>query len=231
MNCHDARDRLDDYLEDALAPGERRRVEEHLSSCDACRSELSSIGALLDTAQDLQRRRVEPGRDLWPELRRRLADPRHREGRSWRERLGLERPRFVWQFSAAAVVLLVAIGLGASYVSRRFPLREEGRLASVEAVAPGDQAGAGLADQLAALDSEVSLARRQISQAAAADSTAGGSWGTFDANLQVLDRAIRESRAALEQDPENPRLQKTILSAYQKQLDLLRWASRFVHQG
>ena len=231
MNCHDVRSRLDDYLEDALSPSARRQVEDHLAVCDACRSELSSIGALLDTAQDLQRRQLEPGRDLWPAIHRRIVDTRYVERRSWKARLGLARPRFVWQFAAAAVILILALGFGVPRLSRWSPFRDGARLMGGAAPVPEETSGPDATGQFAALDSEVSTARQQIYQAAAADSTTEGSWKTFDDNLRVLDRAIRESRAALAQDPDNPLLQKTILGAYQKQLDLLRWASRLVHEG
>jgi hypothetical protein len=57
------------------------------------------------------------------------------------------------------------------------------------------------------------------------------SWRLFDQGLAVLDRAISDSRAALERDPNNPVLQKSLLAAYQKQLELIRWANRVVRQS
>ena len=57
------------------------------------------------------------------------------------------------------------------------------------------------------------------------------SWRLFDQGLAVLDQAIKDSRAALERDPNNPILQKSLLAAYQKQLELIRWANRVVRQG
>jgi hypothetical protein len=57
------------------------------------------------------------------------------------------------------------------------------------------------------------------------------SWRLFDQGLAVLDQAIKDSRAALERDPGNPVLQKSLLAAYQKQLELIRWANRVVRQS
>lgn len=57
------------------------------------------------------------------------------------------------------------------------------------------------------------------------------SWRVFDQGLAVLDSAIKDSRAALERDPNNPVLQKSLLAAYQKQLELIRWANRVVRQS
>jgi len=65
-----------------------------------------------------------------------------------------------------------------------------------------------------------------------ADTTAvTPSWRLFDQGLAVLDSAIKDSRAALERDPSNPVLQKSLLAAYQKQLELIRWANRVVRQS
>ena len=65
-----------------------------------------------------------------------------------------------------------------------------------------------------------------------ADTTAvTPSWRLFDQGLAVLDQAIKDSRAALERDPNNPILRKSLLAAYQKQLELIRWANRVVRQS
>jgi hypothetical protein len=37
------------YLDDALAPSDRSRVEAHAAQCDACRAELVEVGSLLRT--------------------------------------------------------------------------------------------------------------------------------------------------------------------------------------
>lgn len=230
MSCVETRRRLDDYLDDALTPLERREVEAHLNGCPDCRAELASVGALLDTVADLKERKLEPGRDLWPSIRSHLADSTGRARRSWRSRLGLDTPRFVWQFAAAALVLVVGIGLGVTWLARS-PLFAPGGLLAGGSAAVADTSAAGLPRQLASLDAEVSATRVEVRAVASADSAAAGSWEVFDQNLQLLDSAIRDSRAALARDPDNPILQKSLFSAYQKQLELLRWASRLVHQG
>ena len=50
LTCRELVDRLTDYLEDALPPLERARVEEHLAICPDCRAYLeqtrSTIGLL-----------------------------------------------------------------------------------------------------------------------------------------------------------------------------------------
>ena len=57
MTCHDARESLSAYLDEALAPEERREVAAHLETCADCRRELAR---LVQTVALL--RRVEPAR-------------------------------------------------------------------------------------------------------------------------------------------------------------------------
>lgn len=43
LTCHEVVEIITDYLEDALSPGDRRRVEEHLALCDGCTTYLEQM--------------------------------------------------------------------------------------------------------------------------------------------------------------------------------------------
>jgi anti-sigma factor RsiW len=43
LTCHEVIEILTDYLDDALVPVERRRVEEHLAMCDGCTAYLAQL--------------------------------------------------------------------------------------------------------------------------------------------------------------------------------------------
>jgi hypothetical protein len=43
MSCHDARESLSAFLDEALAPDERQRVAQHLEGCPECRRELTRL--------------------------------------------------------------------------------------------------------------------------------------------------------------------------------------------
>ncbi len=43
LTCHEVIDILTDYLEEALPAEERRRVEEHLATCDGCTAYLETM--------------------------------------------------------------------------------------------------------------------------------------------------------------------------------------------
>jgi len=43
LTCQDVVDIITDYLENALSPDDRRRVEEHLALCDGCTTYLEQM--------------------------------------------------------------------------------------------------------------------------------------------------------------------------------------------
>ena len=47
LTCHEVVDIITDYLEDALSPADRRRVEEHLAICDGCTTYLEQMRAMI----------------------------------------------------------------------------------------------------------------------------------------------------------------------------------------
>jgi anti-sigma factor RsiW len=60
--CRQAVDLMTDYLEGALSPRDRTRLEAHLADCDYCVEYLAQIRATIDIAG-----RIEP-EDLEPEV-------------------------------------------------------------------------------------------------------------------------------------------------------------------
>lgn len=162
------------------------------------------------------------------------------------------RARWPWLTAVAglAAVLLVlagVIGRGGllRVVGNLVPGRGNGAAIRQETTLAG--ANDAMARELSMLGTQVESAKGSVrpagtggpeaqggqgAQGGPSDSTATTpSWRLFDEGLAVLDQAIQESRAALERDPNNPVLQKSLLAAYQKQLELLRWANRVVRQG
>jgi hypothetical protein len=295
MNHADAFGRLEEYFDGSLPPGVHRDIEAHLGSCPACREELTSLGALLDTVARLRGREVEPERDLWPGIATRMANRDDQgsarsgaRGQSAEPDLSsltgvtdmtdvTDRRESTGVTGASARTIGIAGTTLTSGRSRDFLARtSSGRLrrslvfgtaglaaaaaalwllwpkAEVTSTAEVPPGGV-VAGELAALDQEVKSARQSIhpdsapatalgsateaapgtaTAAAPADTAAtGATWRDFDQGLEVLDAALRESRAALARDPGNPVLQKSVLAAYQKQLELIRWANRVVRQS
>jgi Putative zinc-finger len=61
MNGHEDPEQLSAYLDDALAPDERRRVQAHLESCPECRRELASLRETVALLQRVQPARAPAG--------------------------------------------------------------------------------------------------------------------------------------------------------------------------
>jgi len=61
MNCHDARDRLSDFLDEALGPPELAEVRAHLEGCPECRRELERLRATVSLLARVERPRAPLG--------------------------------------------------------------------------------------------------------------------------------------------------------------------------
>ena len=147
MTCHDARESLSAFLDEALAPGERRQVAAHLEGCPDSRRELARLEQTVALL-----RRVEPTRAPVGFVDRVLE---------------AARPRPWYRRAAAAVFLpvsvklpaeataLVMVALLAVYVFERTPaLQESARPEPIPREAAREKAGgpespAALADRAA----------------------------------------------------------------------------------
>jgi anti-sigma factor RsiW len=66
LSCQEVVELITDYLEDALAPAVRARVELHLGACDGCASYLDQMRDTIRIAGALREEDLEP--DLREEL-------------------------------------------------------------------------------------------------------------------------------------------------------------------
>jgi predicted anti-sigma-YlaC factor YlaD len=105
VTCHDVRIDLGAYVLGALAPDERRRVEEHLRDCPACAAEheeFRPLPALLGRVDpdDLQPVTVTPSADLFARMS--AAAVGQKRARPLRSR--------TWALVAAAVLAVLGVG-------------------------------------------------------------------------------------------------------------------------
>jgi anti-sigma factor RsiW len=234
---------LDEYIDGGLAAAERDEVERHLEGCAECAAEVESLLTLRARTRALPRE-IAPGRDLWPEIQARIqAAPAPRVEAPERLvgaadgviDLAARRGRAIrWSGAfgrAAAVIALIAISSGGTAYLLR------GRGAAPVAVAPAaTQPRASGNVRLAADRHDLATFR----------AGAGGFEGaveelrtTFESqrdrlspetvriieqNLVIIDRAIAESRAALEKDPNDPDLPLLLSGVYRQKLELLQHA-------
>lgn len=223
-------DRLSDYLDGELDEAARATVDEHLSVCAGCREVLDDLRAVVDAARRLRGLQADGTsseareRELWEGIEGRIQPrgtpvvPFTRAPR----RFAFTLP----QLAAAAAVLMVLSG-GLVYIAR------PGDAPTGSVSIGGADAGAGAAGGEMRI-SPVSLADPQYDDAIGdLERTLAEGRGRLDPetvrvleqNLATIDKAIAQSRQALEADPGNVFLNGHLVSARQRKLALLRRAT------
>lgn len=224
-------DRLSEYLDGELPVAERHELEAHLSGCAPCRETLAELRAVLEAAGILQD--APPEKDLWGGIAKAI-DARSREddqvidlparlGHPGNEEVDPRLRISVPQLVAAGLALMMASGALAWSLR---PLAEES--ASVAAVAePVGLIQASLPSDAPGTYSE-ELSRLQALMTEHRDELTPNTVRILEKNLAIIDRAIQESRSALEGDPGNEYLVEHLDRAFKRKVDYLRNASAIV---
>jgi len=204
-------DQLSAWLADELSPADRRDLEAHLAECPACRQVLAELQAVVAWAPAY--RGEEPERDLWPAIAAEIE-------RSRSAVFPAARRFSLGQMAAAAAVVAVLAGGGVWL--------------TVRGVSPADPAGPGAAPavfQAAQLDDpafDAAVVELEQVLAEGREMLDTATVRIIEQNLQVIDAAIDEARAAIEADPSNAYLGARIRTNMQRKLVLLRQAARAV---
>jgi hypothetical protein len=210
-------DRLSEYLDDELSSGEKVQMEAHLAECDACRIVLDELRAVTVKAASLPP--TPPSANLWPGIEARLE--RRTNVMRFRERAARRFSFTMPQLVAAAAALMLVSG-GSVWLAQY-----GGRTTSLPPVVATD--GAGIAP--------VSLVDRQYDDAindlqhtldAGRSQLDPETVKILESNLAAIDRAIDQSRRALDADPANVYLHNHLTEARQRKLALLRRANALV---
>lgn len=241
-------ERLNDYVDGLLGAREAAEVECLLAESAAARDTVDFLRALRVQAERLPDS-VEPERDLWPGIRARMAaaplaavqggeETRPKDtanagdpatgAAGWWPRLAAPQ----WAALAAAAMFLVVS-------SSAITAWMMGSAAPADAIA-GDRTAAG--DPTAtgvALDDALPLGARyavEIEQLLSMlyenrASLDPDTVVTIETNLRVIDRAIRDAREALVDDPGNAGLNRMLDSNYRRKLELLQRASRIIEMS
>ena len=223
MNLHLPADRLNDLADGALDADPRAQAERHLAVCETCRAEVESIRALRARLQALPQA-IEPPRDLRPVIRAAIdaavpsadpsAGPPPRPVPRWRDR-AIASMR--WPLAAAALLLVAVTAAITFALTRR---RAAAPAVAYSVYAPAFASVLAIAERYDRATTElqriVDEQRTHLSPATIR---------ILEDNLRILDRAVSESKAALEGDPGNAALSAMLISAYEKKLGVLRSAT------
>ncbi len=220
MNCHQSELELGDFVEGALPAARVEAVEAHVATCTRCQATVADFTAIRRAAKTLEAQM--PAAQVWI----RIADAIEQEQRSavpaidrvrhmpwWRLATGT----LAWQPLAAAAVMLVLLAGGTW-------------LAWHDA-SSGDVTGrAGLDGAEAVIDPEVQRAEQHYSSAigdleqvtrAEAGSLDPERMRVVQANLEVIDQAIGQSRAALQSEPASRVARESLFDALRNKVQLL----------
>jgi hypothetical protein len=229
---------IGELTDGTLAPAERARLEAHLDQCAACRALAADLESIRREARNLPR--LEPPASLWTRIGEGLraqgvtdADPgtAAAETGSAPARTGF---RIGKTWLAAAAALLIAI-VGGAFVIQRMtrPPAPQGDSARETAASPastgsGNSGAAGLVESveadLRAAEQHYERAIAGLEKIASADERTLDPQvaATLKKNLEIIDGAIAESRAALRSEPQSAPARESLFEALRRKMSLLQ---------
>jgi anti-sigma factor RsiW len=212
---------LDDFAGGELGERERGAVERHLAGCAACSAEVEALRALLDETRFLPRG-IAPPRDLWAGVAARLEPRGDAKVIPFRPRQAWQPPRWVLAM-AASLVLVVTTALVTARVVGGGAGEAETRLPDVVVTGTRPAAPTAFAAfQPAERDYQRAIGELQALLETQKHRLAPQTVATLEANLRIIDEAIRQSRAALEKDPNSPELAQMLSGVYEAKVETLR---------
>jgi len=231
MNNCPEREHLQDLVDGYLTREEAERVSTHAATCPACTAEIKEMETLLNRLESLPAS-TEPGRDLWPAIRAGIENTPDEQ--TEKTVIPMPEPRRLfspsstwigWGGLAAAAVLALVFGLRAPETEP--PVPGEGPAQARVRTSPSSASMVALM----ALETETQSAGREVMAAYTARQVRlhPTTEDDLSRSLRLMDKAIAETRAALQEDPGNPGLTARLTDRYEQKLKLLRRMMRLSH--
>lgn len=226
--CEDYSTPINDYVDGTLPAAERAALEAHLASCASCERTVADLSQMRRAAQSLPPRR--PRTDAWRQIADRLsAEMQTSAPRRSPALLATHWTRRGVALAAAAILVLAV-------ASTLWLVRQPSAPAAPPqaAAAPGSTPAAAVnpaqADLVKNIDEELRAAESHyekaisgLEQIAKSDPAAldPALAATLQTNLGVIDRAIKDSREAIQTQPTNQFAQDSLFEALQRKVSLL----------
>ncbi len=227
MTCRDYNDAIAESLDGALDPAKQRALERHVEGCEACRALVADLRTIQAASFTLDRH--EPPRHVLETLRIRIANEATPKGPG--RLLAWPASRTAWAGWAAAAALLVATLVGVSPLVRQQPPEHSETQAQTSGETTADPV-ATVVTELEAAAGHYDKAIQELEQIAKSD---GGALdpqlaGVLQKNLQVIDQAIGESRAALKAQPASADAQDSLFDAMRSKVALLQQTVELINE-
>ena len=196
---------LHDYLDGNLDEHARAELEARLATDERLAEELGALRSVIAAARDLPPS-ISPSRDLWPGIEKRIQA---------RKIVPFPARRLL---AVAAAVLIFVAGIYTGV------LRDWG---STQQATREADAGPSATQLLDRVEEEYTMASTDVFERIAGreDDLDPVTVELIRHNLEIIDEAIREIREALDEDPENPRLNRLLTGEYRRRGTLLRHAA------
>jgi len=202
---HPEIERLNEYLDQELAPRDHRQIESHLSRCEGCRQVLDDLSAIVRAASELPP--IAPPERIWESIAASLIERKSlsKSGPAWRSVL---LPALA---AAAALVLGVSLWLV---------------LRTGETPTPADQEALAymVTEELKAAESHYDNAIVGLEQIIAQNDGVlpRELASVLTQNLDLIENAIGESRTAIATEPQSTAAQESLLQALRSKVTLLQ---------
>ncbi|HEX5476045.1 MAG TPA: zf-HC2 domain-containing protein [Vicinamibacterales bacterium] len=223
MACQQYRSSIQDLVDGTIGPIRRAELEQHLEVCADCRALLEDLERLRDVARSLDDRPPPDG--AWLQIAARLRQ----EGRV-RDlpRVSGSRMRIAALAMAAAIVIVAGAVLLFVARGRQAPASAAPATAAANTGAPGNAAPP---PSVESVEAELDQAEQHYETAIKGlqQITASGQQSldpqvarTLNKNVQVVDQAIAESRAALRAEPASVTARNSLFDALRQKVALLQ---------
>jgi hypothetical protein len=223
MNCEAFDAGLLDYLEGTPDATVRASVERHLRECVRCAGLLRDIENIRDGAAALPD--LAPSHDLWAGIEARITAPiiplvgrPERQGPFVPAWMGIAAAALI--VSTAGVTYLVTVNSlrpdGGSEVAVRTPVSASPGTLAITPASMTAESDALYGKEVEMLQNIVKQRKTQLDPSTIA---------VIERNLEIIDAAIGQSRAALAKDPASRMLNQQLTHALDKKVELLRTAA------
>ena len=228
MSCRSYSEAIAEFVDGNLDPAKQRDLQRHVEGCPGCRALIADLKSIQAAAFTLERVELPP--HILPSLRARLAE----------EPLPASRGRLIafpqsraamgaWLSAAAALLVVTTAGIWS--LTQPADRHRDDASAQVAPADPGDVV-ASVQAELEAAEQHYDKAIQGLEQIARSESSALDPQvaGVLQKNLQVIDQAIGESRAALQSQPSSADAQESLFGAMRSKLALLQQTVELINE-
>jgi hypothetical protein len=212
VRCREVRERLDDFVDGHLPPDDVADMKRHLEECEGCREEERELRDLLTRASSLKSEAA-PERDLWPGIRDRI------ERRSVTAFFNAE-SWSPWRTAAALAAAVLIVAVTATVFYRIGLGSATGPAPTLSQTIPAS--GQEMSSQL--VQDEFDEARQELRGwlEQNRESLPAETLQRVEDNLEIIDDSVAEIQVALDRNPASPELNRLLLAAYRREVELLQ---------